>query len=102
MFVQAKNVYWAYTDYGVYKYRVVDESRHIWRIYLEQGKFQLAMKHCANQVWVVGRSRVANFRIEYGGRQCCLTIFYADPDPTSEKNRIRILLYVKFSNKFLR
>ncbi len=27
-----------------------DESRHIWRIYLEQGKFQLATKHCANQV----------------------------------------------------
>jgi hypothetical protein len=36
----------------VYKYRVVDESRHIWRIYLEQGKFQLAMKHCANQVLI--------------------------------------------------
>jgi hypothetical protein len=47
---KAKNVYWAYTDYGVYKYRVVDESRHIWRIYLEQGKFQLATQHCANQV----------------------------------------------------
>jgi hypothetical protein len=25
--------------------------------------------------------------------------FDADPDPTSEKNRIRILLYVKFCNK---
>jgi hypothetical protein len=25
--------------------------------------------------------------------------FDADPDPTSEKNRIRIMLYVKFCNK---
>ena len=41
-----KNLYWAYTDYAVYKYKVVDESRNIWRIYLEQSKFDLAIKHC--------------------------------------------------------
>jgi hypothetical protein len=29
---------------------VVDKSHQIWRIYLEQGKFQLTTKHCANQV----------------------------------------------------
>ena len=52
-------MYWAYTDYGVYKYRVVDESRHIWRIYLEQGKFQLATKHCANQVSRLGQSALS-------------------------------------------
>lgn len=43
---QVKNLYWAYTDYAVYKYKVVEESRNIWRIYLEQGKFELAIKHC--------------------------------------------------------
>ena len=31
-------------------FQVVDESRHIWRIYLEQGLFELATKHSSNQV----------------------------------------------------
>lgn len=42
---QAKNVYWSFTEYAVYKYQVVNESRHVWRIYLEQGQFNLAMRH---------------------------------------------------------
>ena len=48
--IQVKNLYWAFTDYAVYKYKVVDESRNIWRIYLEQGKFDLAIKHCNDKV----------------------------------------------------
>jgi len=43
---QARNVYWSFTEYGVYKYQVVNESRHVWRIYLEQGQFALASRHC--------------------------------------------------------
>lgn len=46
---QVKNVYWAFTDYAVFKYMVVNESRHIWKIYLQQGKFELATKHSSSQ-----------------------------------------------------
>ena len=48
---QSKNIYWTFTEYAVYRYlffshnpelipdnryQVVSESRHVWRIYLEQ------------------------------------------------------------------
>jgi len=46
---QIRNVYWSFTEYAVYKYQVVNESRHVWRIYLEQGQFSLAMRHCDNE-----------------------------------------------------
>jgi len=45
---QAKNIYWTFTEYAVYRYQVVSESRHVWRIYLEQGQFALATQHCDN------------------------------------------------------
>jgi len=46
---QVKNIYWAFTEYAVYKYQVVNETRHVWRVYLEQGQFNLAMRHCGDQ-----------------------------------------------------
>jgi len=46
---QVKNIYWAFTEYAVYKYQVVNETRHVWRVYLEQGQYNLAMRHCGDQ-----------------------------------------------------
>jgi len=45
---QVKNIYWAFTEYGVYRYQVTHENRHVWRVYLEQGQFSLAMRHCGD------------------------------------------------------
>lgn len=46
---QVKGLYWAFTEYGVYKYKVLNESRNVWKIYLEQGQFELATRHCSSQ-----------------------------------------------------
>ena len=43
---QMKNIYWVFTEYAVYKYQVCNEARHVWKIYLEQGEYNLAMRHC--------------------------------------------------------
>ena len=43
---QSKNIYWVFTEYAVYKYQVCNEARHVWKIYLEQGEYNLAMRHC--------------------------------------------------------
>ena len=63
---QTKNIFWVWSDYAVYKYSVVNESRlvfidqlehnnidqshcrHVWRIYLDQGQYNLAMRHCSD------------------------------------------------------
>jgi len=39
---------WAYTEKAVFKYKVNNESRDVWQIYLNMGKFDLAQKYCQN------------------------------------------------------
>ena len=43
---QMKNIFWVFTEYAVYKYEVSNEARHVWKIYLEQSQYNLAMRHC--------------------------------------------------------
>ena len=45
---QKKNIYWVYTEYAVYKYQVVNEGRHVWRIYLEKGQYEKARRCCGD------------------------------------------------------
>uniref|UniRef100_F6ZGD4 Vacuolar protein sorting-associated protein 18 homolog n=1 Tax=Ciona intestinalis TaxID=7719 RepID=F6ZGD4_CIOIN len=42
----AQGTIWAYTDGAVFKYKVVKESRDVWQMYLDMGKFDLAREHC--------------------------------------------------------
>ena len=46
---QMKNIFWVWSEYAVYKYSVVNEARHVWKIYLDQGQYNLAMRHCGDQ-----------------------------------------------------
>lgn len=46
---QTTGICWVYSEYAVYRYQVVNESRHVWRVYLEQGQYNLALRHCGNQ-----------------------------------------------------
>ena len=49
LYYQVKNIYWAFTEYAVYKYQVVNETRYVWRVYFEKGQFNLAIRHCGDQ-----------------------------------------------------
>ncbi|XP_078486293.1 vacuolar protein sorting-associated protein 18 homolog [Ciona intestinalis] len=42
----AQGTIWTYTDGAVFKYKVVKESRDVWQMYLDMGKFDLAREHC--------------------------------------------------------
>lgn len=42
-------LFWTFTEYAVYKYKVVNEARNVWRIYLEKDQFELASRHCGQQ-----------------------------------------------------
>jgi hypothetical protein len=44
-----KGLYWTFTKYAVYKYKVVDKARNVWRVYLEKGQFELATRHCSQE-----------------------------------------------------
>ena len=46
---QMKNIFWVFTDYAVFKYQVSTEGRHVWRIYLDQDRFDEAMIHVSDQ-----------------------------------------------------
>ncbi|KAK3863078.1 hypothetical protein Pcinc_031108 [Petrolisthes cinctipes] len=37
---------WVYAERGVLKYRVDREGRNVWQIYLDQGNYELAKRHC--------------------------------------------------------
>ncbi|XP_045595871.2 vacuolar protein sorting-associated protein 18 homolog [Procambarus clarkii] len=41
-----KGTIWVYAERGVFKYKVDREGRNVWRIYLDQGNYELAKKHC--------------------------------------------------------
>ncbi|CAK8677916.1 unnamed protein product [Clavelina lepadiformis] len=40
------NTIWAYTERAIFKYKVVKESRDVWQMYLDMGKFDLAREYC--------------------------------------------------------
>ena len=40
-----RKTYWVYTDQSLFELVVANEDRDVWRIYLEQGKFDLALKY---------------------------------------------------------
>lgn len=42
------NSIWAYTSQHIFNYKVNQESRDVWRIYLDKGKFDLAKEYCKN------------------------------------------------------
>ena len=42
----AGGLLWSYTDYSVYKHRLINEARHVWRIYLQRGDFEAALRYC--------------------------------------------------------
>ena len=44
--VSTDDTMWAFTKKSVYRYRVKNEGRSVWRIYLELGEFEEAKKHC--------------------------------------------------------
>lgn len=41
-----KGTIWVFAERGVFKYKVDREGRNVWRIYLEQGNYELAKKYC--------------------------------------------------------
>ncbi|XP_033628364.1 vacuolar protein sorting-associated protein 18 homolog [Asterias rubens] len=43
---RTRGTIWTFTDQSVFKYKVVKESRDVWRMYLDQGDFDRAKEHC--------------------------------------------------------
>lgn len=41
-----KGTIWIFAERGVFRYKVDREGRNVWRIFLEQGNYELAKKHC--------------------------------------------------------
>ncbi|XP_041365438.1 vacuolar protein sorting-associated protein 18 homolog isoform X2 [Gigantopelta aegis] len=37
---------WTYTSTGVFKYKITKEDRDVWKMYLDQGDFELAKQYC--------------------------------------------------------
>lgn len=43
-----KNTIWVYCERAIFRFKVMNESKNVWRIYLEQKRFDLAKKYCLN------------------------------------------------------
>ncbi|XP_065072321.1 vacuolar protein sorting-associated protein 18 homolog [Rhopilema esculentum] len=41
-----KKTVWVFTELAIYQYVINKESRNVWRIYLDQGKYELAKDYC--------------------------------------------------------
>ncbi|SNX87383.1 related to DigA protein [Melanopsichium pennsylvanicum] len=41
----AKNTYWIYTDASIFELVMRDENRHVWRVYLNRGSYDTALKY---------------------------------------------------------
>lgn len=41
-----KGTIWAYAERAVFKYKVINEARNVWQVYLEKGEFDLAKQYC--------------------------------------------------------
>ncbi len=53
---------WAFSDRHVFEIDVNDESRDIWRVYLERNSFEEALKYCSN---VFQREHVTNAQADF-------------------------------------
>lgn len=40
-----RKTYWVYTDQSLFELGVRNEDRDVWKIYLEKGKYDLAIQH---------------------------------------------------------
>ncbi len=41
-----KGTKWAYAEDAVYQIMVNDEDRHVWRLYLDKGLYEEALRYC--------------------------------------------------------
>ncbi|XP_037069600.1 vacuolar protein sorting-associated protein 18 homolog [Pollicipes pollicipes] len=46
---------WSAAERAVYKYRVVDETRDVWQVLVQQGQYELARRHCQDNPTVVDK-----------------------------------------------
>ncbi|XP_055346176.1 vacuolar protein sorting-associated protein 18 homolog [Paramacrobiotus metropolitanus] len=44
----ASGTVWVYSEAAVYRYKITDESRNVWRIYLAKGDYDSALRFCQN------------------------------------------------------
>ncbi|TFY65613.1 hypothetical protein EVG20_g5479 [Dentipellis fragilis] len=40
-----RKTYWVYTDQSLFELVIKDEDRHVWKVYMERERFDLALKH---------------------------------------------------------
>ncbi len=40
-----RKTYWIYTDQNIYELEHKNEARDVWKIFLDKGKFDLALQH---------------------------------------------------------
>lgn len=43
-----KNIIWVYCERAVYRYKILNENKNIWKIYLDQRRFDLARKYSSS------------------------------------------------------
>ncbi|XP_042895877.1 vacuolar protein sorting-associated protein 18 homolog [Parasteatoda tepidariorum] len=43
-----KGTIWAFSEMGIYRYRIFREERYVWEVYLDKDEYELARKYCKN------------------------------------------------------
>ncbi|WAR03107.1 VPS18-like protein, partial [Mya arenaria] len=58
-----KGTIWVYTSQNVFKYKVTNEARDVWQMYLDRGEFELAKQYCKDNP--IQRDRVLTKQAEF-------------------------------------
>jgi len=101
---------WAYTEKAIFKYKIVQESRDVWQIYLDMNKFELAQSYCKNDATKLDEvySRQAEHAFEKGQYQESALYYAITQKPFEEvalkfishgrESALRAFLHKKLSN----
>lgn len=58
-----RKTYWVYTDQSLFELVVTNEHRDVWKIYLEKGKFDLALQYTTVRLHHCLSSLLTDFRV---------------------------------------
>lgn len=64
-----RQTYWVYTNQSIFELRVDNESRDVWKIYLEQGQYDVALRYAKVSRWSVEPIRAQRLILPNNRRQ---------------------------------
>lgn len=92
-----RKTYWVYTNQSIYELASLNEGRDVWKIYLEQGKFDVALKYVKVSSLFLADASQLRWLSEFVDRPLHneTTSFLPKPWPTSKRvgtSRLRRLM----------